>query len=51
MNGATQQNRGRSGDFIVKLKKKKHLFTILHLDKWIPDGRLLSENLFPKQAI
>ena len=22
MNGATQQNRGRSGDFIVKLKKK-----------------------------
>ena len=22
MNGATKQNRGRSGDFIVKLKKK-----------------------------
>ena len=26
-------------------------FTILRLEKWIPDGRLLSENLFPKQAI
>ena len=43
--------RGRSGDFIVKIEEKTQLFTILRLDKWIPDGRLLSENLFPKQAI
>ena len=26
MNGATQQNRGRSGDFIVKLKKKTSFY-------------------------
>ena len=43
--------RGRSGDFIVKIEEKTQLFTILRLDKWIPDGRLLSENLFPKEAI
>ena len=44
MKTAEWHQRCRSGDFIVKLK-------ILRLDKLIPDGRLLSENLFPKQAI
>ena len=42
---------GCSGDFIVKLKKIYTFFTILCFEKWIPDGRLLFKNLFPKQAI
>ena len=41
--------QGRSGDFIVKFKKNT-FFTFLRLNKWIPDGRLLFENLFPKQV-
>ena len=39
----------RAGDFIVKLKK--NTFTILLLDKEIPDGRLLFKNLFSKHVI
>ena len=33
MNGATKQNRGRSGDFIVKLKKKYNFI-------WISEFRM-----------
>ena len=33
MRTAERQEQGRAGDFIIKLKKKKHLFTILLLDK------------------
>ena len=40
----------RAGDFIVKLKKNT-FFTILLLDKEIPDGRLLFKNLFSKHVI
>ena len=43
--------RSRSGDFIVRLKKKYTFFAILRLDKWIPGGRLLFENLLPRQVI
>ena len=49
MKAAEWHQRGRSGDFIVKLNKKYTFFTILRLDRRIPDGRLISENLFPKQ--
>ena len=42
---------GRSEDFIVKLKKKYILSTILRLDKWIPNRRLLFKNFFPKHVI
>ena len=41
--------QGRSGNFIIKFKKI-HLVYILHLNKWIPGGKLLLENLFPKQV-
>ena len=51
MKTAEWHHRGRSGDFIVKLNKKYTFFTILRLDKWILDGRLLFENLFPKEVI
>ena len=51
MKTAEWQQRGRSGDLIVKLKEKIRLFTILRLYKWIPDKRLVSENFFHKQAI
>ena len=37
MNGATKQNRGRSGDFIVKLKKK---YTFLSFYVWISEFRM-----------
>ena len=37
MNGATKQNRGRSGDFIVKLKKK---YTFLPFYVWISEFRM-----------
>ena len=40
-----------SGDFIVKLKNMHVFFTILCLEKWILDERLLFKNLLPKQAI
>ena len=37
MNGATKQNRGRSGDFIVKLKKK---YIFLPFYVWISEIRM-----------
>ena len=37
MNGATKQNRDRSGDFIVKLKKK---YTFLPFYVWISEFRM-----------
>ena len=37
MNGATKHNRGRSGDFIVKLKKK---YTFLPFYVWISEFRM-----------
>ena len=49
MKTAEQQQRGRSDDFIVKLRKTSIFF--LRLNKWIPFGRLLFENLFRKKVI
>ena len=37
MNGATQQNQGRSGDFIVKLKKK-YIFLPFYI--WISEFQM-----------
>ena len=45
MKTAEWHQRGRSSDFIVK-QKKIHL-PILRLDRWVPDGKLLFENVFP----
>ena len=51
MKTAEWHQRGCFGDFIVEMKKKYTFFTVLRLDKWVPGGRLLFENLFPKHVI
>ena len=47
MKTAGWYQRGRSSDFILKLKKKKDTSYYFRLDKLTPNGRLLFENLFP----
>ena len=44
-------NRATNEDSRIKLKKEYTFLPILRLDKWILDGRLLCENLSPKQAL